>query len=157
MGQEDAPYFPLFVNLSGKKIIVFGGGGIACRRIQTLLDFNSLLTVIAPRVHSDIYRLAEDKKLNLAEKSYEKGDCRGADLVLAATDSRSVNREIFMECNEYKIPVNVADCKEECDFYFPAIIKENFLVMGITASGNNHKLVKDTAEKLRNLKDKIFE
>lgn len=142
---EGNPYFPLFVDLSEKKIALFGGGKIAARRAASIRRFCKKLTVISPRIKPELAALDAELVLH----PYQKGDCAGFDLVLAATDDRAVNHAIHEECAAAGIPVNVADAPEECGFYFPALAVKDNLVIGITASGTDHKLAKAAARSVR--------
>ncbi|NBJ15819.1 MAG: precorrin-6A reductase [Dehalobacter sp. 4CP] len=148
--RPNQPWFPLFVSLQNKKIVVFGGGKIAARRIRTLLPFDADITVITPELVPELKQeLAGNEKVTLLCRKYQEGDCNGADLVLAVTNETQVNRQIAEECTRYGIPVSVADCKELCTFYFPAVVRKGNVVIGLTASGEDHTKAKKTAEKLR--------
>ena len=97
-------YFPLFIDLSKKKIVVIGAGTIAKRRIRTLYDFVGQITVVAPEIHPDIQKLANTDKLKTIRKCYDSADLYDADIVLAATNDKKVNREIAELCREKHIP-----------------------------------------------------
>ena len=117
-------YFPLFIDLEGKKIAVVGAGKIASRRIRTLLEFGAELTVLAPEASEEVRCLAGAGRLTWRREAYRAGlpgFLEGALLALAATDSRAVNLAVREECKSLGIPVNLADDKEKCDFYFPGI------------------------------------
>lgn len=135
-----AGWFPQFVDVRGKQILIAGAGIIASRRISTLAGFDVQIKVVAPKVSETVRGLAESGRVSLEERPFEEGDLPGADLVLAATDDREVNRRIGLLCREKGIAVNVADRKEECDFYFPAVIRKGDLIVGLTAGGKNHSL-----------------
>ncbi|CVI72800.1 Precorrin-2 dehydrogenase [Clostridiales bacterium CHKCI001] len=144
-------YFPIFVNLSEKKVIVVGGGAIAARRVRTLLLFGCEIIVIAPNLNDSMKLLfGENPKLIWKPRVYRQGDCDGAFLVVAATNCRQVNQEIGQECQRKGIFVSVADRKEESSFYFPAIAMNGPIVAGITSSGTNHKQAAQAAEEVRN-------
>ncbi len=138
-------YFPMFVPMKGKNVLVVGAGGIAARRIQTLRRFGCHITAVAPSI-SESVRAAADQ---VYEREFMDHDCKGRELVLAATDNRAVNRRVVSLCKEEGILVNTADCKEECDFYFPAVVEQDGLVFGICSSGTNHQKVRQAAELLR--------
>ena len=72
-------------------------------------------------------------------------------MVLAATDNREVNHAVFLEARREKMPVNISDCKEECSFYFPSVIKDGDIVIGVTSGGTDHKKTKQTADRIRSL------
>lgn len=138
--KEKPRWFPLFTDLKGKHVIIIGGGKIAGRRIKTLVQFECQVTVIAPQGESWLDKYEKEGLLCWDKKPYTIGDIKGADLVLAATNSRELNQKIGEESKGLGIPVNVADCKEECDFYFPGIVISGDLVAGVTAGGKNHSL-----------------
>ncbi len=143
-------YFPVFADLSGRKIIVIGGGKIALRRVRTLLPFAPVITVIAPRAEEGIRELCSARKIEWIERAYREGDEDGADIVLAATDCRELNRKIAESCREKRIPVNAADKKELCDFYFPGVIRYGDLVIAVGSGGKNHEKVKKMRQDIEN-------
>lgn len=138
-------YFPLFIDLSKKKILVVGAGKIALRRIATLLPFveKKGITVVAPVCCEGLYKLQNSGEIHIEEKFFEEMDLEGKDLVLAITNDNELNQKIGQWCNQRGILVNVASEKELCDFYFPGIIAQDEMVIGITANGKDHKKAKD--------------
>lgn len=98
-----------------------GGGSVALRRSETLLYFGVDIKVIAPEIRSEFYRLDSEGKVVLCNREYQEGDAKGADLVIAASNCREVNRRVYEECQKAHIPVNTADDRELCDFYFPSV------------------------------------
>lgn len=141
-------YFPLFIDLSQKNILVVGAGTIAARRIRTLCGFAGTITVCAPQMRPEIRELSEKYPIRLLEERYTEKLLDTADLVLAATDDRELNRKIVTAAKERKIPANSCSEKELCDFYFPSIVTKDGLVIGLTASGMDHGLVKRTRMEL---------
>lgn len=152
--------FPLFVSLYGRRALVVGGGKIAARRARVLLCFGCKVQVIAPKLCEEMQELLShseqpDTQLEWTCRSWQAGDCTGQgylpDLALAATDDPAVNTAFVEECHRAGIPVNRCDCHEECDFYFPAIVEHDGLVIGIASDGTQHKQVKQTAARFREL------
>lgn len=153
--EERADWFPLFININDKHIIVVGAGKIASRRIRTLLQFSCRLTVIASAVSSEVRRAAEEGRLELIEKEYAESNlfdalegCQ-ADYVLAATGDRECNHRVYSDCKARGIPVNTADRREESDFYFPGVARRGWVVVGITAGGRDHGLAKRASARVR--------
>lgn len=144
---KNAPYFPLFISLEAKKVRFFGGGKIALRRVKTLLDFGAVIEIVSPKVSEELIVICE----NITKREYQNGDCLGANLVVAATDNPLVNEAIAKECKHLNIPVSVASDKDLCTFFFPAIIKNEDIVIGLTSSGKDHKKLKVTTDKIRRL------
>lgn len=144
----EKPYFPMFVDISQKKIVVVGGGKIAQRRIETLLAFAEDILVISPEITEEIRELYEESRIQWMETSYHAELIRDADMVLAATDDVRCNEVIVEDCRNRGIMVNTAHKKELCDFYFPGVIKKENLVVGITSSGWSHKEARQTRERI---------
>ena len=135
-------YFPLYVDLSDKNIVVVGGGTIATRRVKALLLFTRNITVIAPKMTADLWELGKLGKIQIQPRPVKKSDFSMAYMVLAVTNNSELNEEIYRICKEEGIYVNVADDKSKCDFYFPGIYMKDEVVVGITASGLDHSRAK---------------
>lgn len=144
-------YFPMFFNIEGKKVLIVGAGNIALRRVETLLSFGACLTVAAPDQKEQIGRYAEEGKLLLLEQGYTPDMIRQEFfMVIAATDSSQLNREICLEGKRKGILVNNASDKSQCDFYFPAIVRQGDVIAGVCAGGMDHRLVRRVAAGMRN-------
>ena len=147
-------YFPLFVSLKDKKILIVGAGSVAARRAAMLAWFGAQIQVIAPEGTQAMEVLAAAGELEWDRRCFETADIKSPDLVLAATDDTGLNTEIVKICRGKKILVNHAGDKSQCDFYFPGIAGDGKVVLGITASGSDHGLVHELTEKLQQwLKD----
>ena len=137
--KNETGYFPLFMDISDKKIVVIGGGNIAARRVKVLSQFCRDLTVVAPRIHPDLLTLEEKGQIRVIRREYEREDIYDAWMVLVATDQHKLNEEIYSVAKCLGALVNVASNREKCDFHFPGIVKKNHFVVGINASGMDHK------------------
>lgn len=147
--EDKLTYFPMYVNLRGKRVLVVGGGKIAARRIETLMKFDCDITVVSPDVEDTILAHCRGEGLKLHLRRYSSGDLEGADVVLAVTNDREVNQRVGLEANALGIPVSVADAREECTFYFPAIVEHDGIVVGLSSQGQSHHGVSALAKKLR--------
>ena len=136
-------HFPLFVDLHGKTVVVVGGGAIACRRIRALGEFGAHVVVIAPRWDEPLAGMT-----HLA-RPYAPGDLAGAFLAVAATDDRQVNRAVGEEARALGIPVSVADRREECTFFFPAVCTGDNIVAGVAGRGDDHARTARAAKAIR--------
>ena len=143
----DFPRFPLFVSLSGKTVTVVGAGKIASRRIKVLLEYGARIRVIAPQICEEIRALSGS--LEIIEREYEGGDVSGSFMVIAAADSREVNQTAGADAKAEGINVSVADSREECSFYFPAVIRKGSISIGLVSDGSDHAAAARTAGELR--------
>jgi len=148
---ERKTFFPLFVDMNGRKALIVGGGNVAERRVKILASFGADITVISPEVTEYIERASSSNTVRLLKRKYKMGDIAVVNpfLVVAATDGRQVNHNIMTEAQKLKIHVSVADCREECTFFFPAIAENEDYVAGLVSKDGNHSGVKRTAEKIR--------
>ena len=143
------PDFPIFINLHGSAVLVVGGGKIAARRASTLLRFGAAIRVVSPRLSPEMSALLSRDGVTWLRKEYEPGDMDGAVLAIAATDNRYVNRRIGLDAGERRILVSVADRREECSFYFPAVIEGDHLTAGLISNSGDHHQVKRAAATIR--------
>lgn len=145
-------YFPLFINIKEKDILVFGGGNIATRRIKAMLPYGACIRIVAPEISEELQQLAEQNvNLILDYRKYKLSELQKPDFVLAATNDEKVNQTIFRECRHKGILVNVASNRELCDFYFPGVVQQGDITVGITANGKNHKKAAEVTEQIRKL------
>ena len=146
---EKREFFPLFIRTRGKHVVVFGGGAIAARRINTLRRFHFQITVVAPRIRQEL--LVDNEDITIITDTYHCKYLSEADLVLACTDDKEVNRQIHIDAQQKNILVNVCDRKEDCDFYFPGIVFAEEATLGIVGNGKNHHGIKIMIDKIRNM------
>src|SRR5688500_6090335 len=96
--------FPLFLKLSGRKVLLVGGGKVATAKLAGLIDAGADVTVVAPVISSEI----RSKPVTLLERPFEPGDLTGAWLVVAAAPAE-VNRAVAAAAEEHRIFVNAVD------------------------------------------------
>ena len=126
-------YFPMFVDIKKKKCLIVGGGTVALRKVQVLLDFGADVVVVAPEVFPKI----KEYPVTVYQRNFEKEDLQGCELVVAATDDAGLNHEIAEAAQKQKIPVNAVDQQEDCSFIFPSYVREQELVGAFSSGGNS--------------------
>ncbi len=150
-------YFPLFLDMAGKKILFIGGGQVTERRLHALLSVEkeeekkAEITVVSPKATALVEAYALQERIFWKKKVFSPEDVDGADFVIAASDCRDVNEEAAMLCRKQGILFNDAGKKENCDFYFPGIAVKGDVTVGITVSGKDHRLTRKMTEAVREL------
>ncbi|AEF81492.1 precorrin-2 dehydrogenase/sirohydrochlorin ferrochelatase family protein [Leadbettera azotonutricia] len=130
-------HFPLFINLEKLPCAVIGGGPVAVRKIQTLLDFGATVIAIASDASDLLEALALEDAVTVLKRPYSgPEDIRGMRLVIAATSDKVINHRVSTDAQALGIPVNVADDPSACTFFFPAIVRRGDLVTGLSSSGH---------------------
>lgn len=146
-------YFPMFVDLTDANCLVVGGGSVALRKVNVLLDFGAKVHVIAKEISMDLAALSEKTDhLLLEQREFAPFDLKYRKLVIVATSDNELNGQIYMMCSEGGIPVNVVDDQEKCSFIFPSYIKEQNLVGAFSSGGNSPALT----QYLRNKEKEIL-
>jgi precorrin-2 dehydrogenase / sirohydrochlorin ferrochelatase len=128
-------YLPIFLDVTERRCVVIGGGKVAERKIEALVDAGARVTVISPVVTSAITRWAAAGRITHAAREYHPGDIDGATVVFAATDNPALHRSIAAEANERRVPINVADKPDLCTFIAPAVAKRGALQIAVSTSG----------------------
>ncbi|TDA69349.1 MAG: bifunctional precorrin-2 dehydrogenase/sirohydrochlorin ferrochelatase [Clostridia bacterium] len=142
-------YYPVYCDLQGKPCTVVGGGQVAERKVQSLLECGARVTVVSPTL--DTPRLREwcqQDLLALLPRSYRPGDVAGAFLVISATDQAEVNALVARDCRARGIIVNVVDAPELCDFIVPSVVRRGDLVISISTGGKSPLLARLLREEL---------
>jgi uroporphyrin-III C-methyltransferase / precorrin-2 dehydrogenase / sirohydrochlorin ferrochelatase len=128
-------YLPLAFKGNGLRCLIIGGGEVALRKLELLLDAGCDVTVIAPRIHNGIQSAIAEQGVYWMPREFRGGDCHGYQLVIAATELREINRAVSEESKSLGIPVNVVDDPELCTVIFPAAWHRNSLTIAVTTEG----------------------
>jgi precorrin-2 dehydrogenase/sirohydrochlorin ferrochelatase len=142
MGEE---FFPVFINLNGKRCLVVGGGNIAFRKIKTLRKYGARIDVVTEQLEVEaISGLAE----NIRIKKFEKEDIYGYFFVVAATDREDVNEKIFEEAESKNILVNNISSSTKCSARFAAILDREEFVVAVSSKGKKPRLAVEVRDKI---------
>lgn len=132
-------YFPMYVELEGMPCLVAGGGLVAVRKAEVLLDFGARVRVVAPELDE---RLKCNPRIQAFARRFQAQDVEGMGLVVAATEKAELNHEISLLCREKRIPVNAVDQKEDCTFIFPSYVKRGQVTAAVTTGGASPALAR---------------
>lgn len=127
-------YFPFFMDIENKKIVIAGGGRVAFGKALKLSPFKPRITIVAPEV---IKELEAVRGAEIISKRFEDSDADDAFAVIAATNDAAVNGHIYELCREKNIPVNTVDDREKCTFIFPALVTRENITVGISTGGKS--------------------
>ena len=141
-------YFPVFLELAGRRCVVVGGGVVAERRIAGLLAAGAAITVIAPTLTSALAALAAEGRLRHEPRGYRAGDLAGFDLAFAATDAGDVNGALAREGRARGVWVNAADDPVNCTFILPALVRRGDLTVAVSTGGTSPALARAVREDL---------
>ena len=135
-------YFPTFIQLQDKKILIVGGGNVALEKLEKLLDFTHDIVLIAESFSEKILTKIQEKKLSFFQRTYEVGDIANFAIVIIAVDDIPLQEAIFLESKKYKCLCNAVDSVKYCDFIFPSYVKKDDLTIAISTSGTSPAFAK---------------
>jgi siroheme synthase-like protein len=148
MKREPSSYYPIFLNVSGKRCVVVGGGQVALRKVGALLAQGANVEVISPDICPELKKLADTGEIAVQVKIYQPGDLKRALIVIAATDDHGINLEVAKEAKMTGIPVNVVDDPGNSDFIVPSCLRRGDVAVAISTSGRSPALARKIRARL---------
>lgn len=136
MNSRDKLWYPIFLDLKDRPIVVVGAGKVALRKTKGLLEAGAHVTVVAPKHLREFTKLP----VQLVEREFRTSDLTGAMLVFAATDDRLTNHRIAIAAKGRGILANVADSTEECGFIVPARVNKGGVQIAVSTGGRSPRL-----------------
>ncbi len=143
-------YYPIFVDMTGRRVLVVGGGRVAEEKVGGLLRAEAAgrLTLVAPKLLPSLKSLLAEGKIAWIQREYRDGDMDGFDFVMIATDDGKVNAEVAAEGKRRRIWVNAADDPRNCDFILPAVVRQGQIVLAASTGGASPALARRLREEL---------
>jgi len=145
--------YPVFLDIVNKKVLVFGGGEIAERKIKRLLDEGALISVVSKRFSDEILALSVDVSARnistgnlislVEERDFDYSTIKEFWLVYAATGDESFNQKIYDLCTKEKVFCNTADKESKRSFITPAVVKSEVIEVAVTTKGNSPHYLKE--------------
>ncbi len=133
----EGPQYPVNLVLRGRPCLVVGAGRVALGKIRGLLDAGANVDVVATRVIPEVRRL---DGVTLNERAYRSGEVAGYRLVVAATDDRQVNRQVYLDGEAAGVWVNSADNPDNCAFTLPAVVRRGPIMLTVSTGGRSPAL-----------------
>lgn len=136
--------YPVFLRLDRLKILIVGGGEVAEEKLTFLLKSspNAQVKMVATFYRKRTIELADNHGIERIEKPFDPGDLEGVNIVIAATNFKSVNHEVYDAAKSRGLVINVADTPELCDFYMGAIVTKGNIKVAISSNGTSPTLAK---------------
>jgi len=145
-------YYPIFLNIRGKRCVVVGGGPVALRKVNILLEHEANVEVISPELCPELSQLAKSRAIQVLQKNYNGGDLQGAFIAIAATDDGEINNKVAEEARAKGVLVNVVDDSEHSDFIVPSQFRRGDITIAVSTAGKSPAL----ARKIRTRLEKDF-
>ncbi len=146
-------YFPLFLDIKDKPVLLVGGGDVAARKFSLLMEAGARITVVSPLLGDELNAALTRGEFVHVVREFAVADIKGVWLVVAATDDRAVNAAVSAAANAVRIPCNVVDDRELSSFIMPAIIDRSPVQIAVSTGGTSPVLARLIRERLETLLD----
>jgi siroheme synthase-like protein len=133
-------FYPLFLELRHRPVLVVGGGEVAERKVESLLQAEAAVTVVAPDFTPALRKLAAAGSIRTVRRKFEEADLQDAVLVISATDDSATQERVAALARAHRIPVNTVDQPRLCDFIVPASVRRGDVLVAISTSGKSPAL-----------------
>jgi len=130
-------FYPILVDLQGKRALVVGGGKVAQRKIETLLEHGASVQVVAKELTATLEELRNHEKIEFLGDEFSEAFLEGAFLVFAATDDASLNRRVSQAAQQRGLLVNAVDQPADCNFIVPSVLSRGDLLIAVSTSGKS--------------------
>jgi precorrin-2 dehydrogenase/sirohydrochlorin ferrochelatase len=146
-------YYPAYLDLRGKKCVVVGGGGVAERKVRSLVEAGAAVVVISPDLTAALRGLVAKGKMRHIKRAYRKGDLKDAFLVIAATADQAVNAAASKDA---PFLINVVDAPELANFIVPAVIRSGPMNISVSTGGASPAVASSVRKEIESLYGRDF-
>ena len=139
---NSSAYYPIFLDIEGKKCVVVGGGQVALRKVRALVDHGARVEVISPDLCPGLGRMVKQGKVQAVRRDYAEGDLAGAVIVVAATNDNDLNAKVAQEAKARGVLINAVDDSQHCDFIVPSHLRRGDVTIAISTGGRSPALAR---------------
>jgi precorrin-2 dehydrogenase/sirohydrochlorin ferrochelatase len=141
-------YYPIGLDISGRRCLVIGGGEVGQRKVERLLECGARVTVVGRDLTGTLSGLRREGRIDHIPGDYDEKHLEGVFLVIGATDDSTVNENIFRDARRKGVLANIVDDPERCDFILPALCRQGELVITVATGGRSPALAKKLRREL---------
>lgn len=142
--EERNELYPIFLKVAQLNVLIVGGGNVGLEKLTFLLKSspNAKVTIVSIDFNAELVKLAEKHKVLLIKSAYNASFLDWQHMVIATTDNVDVNVQVYHDCKDKNILVNVADNPPYCDFYMGGIVTKGNIKIAISTNGKSPTLAK---------------
>jgi precorrin-2 dehydrogenase/sirohydrochlorin ferrochelatase len=144
-------YYPIGLDISGRRCLVIGGGEVGERKAQRLLECGARVSIVGKALTPALSGLAQTGRVAHIPGDYEEGHLEGVFLVIGATNDRDINERIYRDARKRGVLANIVDDPDRCDFILPALCRQGDLVITVATGGKSPALAKKLRQEIEEL------
>ncbi len=141
-------YYPVLIDLRGKKVLVVGGGNVARRKIDSLIEYGADVHVISKELTPELQQYRDEGKVTFIAQEFSEDSLQDTFLTIAATSDPQLNHKISDMAKKRGVLVNAVDQPSDCSFIVPSILKRGDLLIAVSTSGKSPALAKRIRQRL---------
>lgn len=142
-------FYPMFVDIEGRRCLVVGGGPVATEKVEKLLEHGAAVRLVTPEMTPELEGMAAAGRLaEVHRRPYRPGDLDGCFLVIAATNLDAINRMVWQDAEAMNLLCNVVDVPPLCNFIVPSIVRRGELALAISTGGASPVVAKHIRREL---------
>ncbi len=141
-------FYPIFLRIKKRPVLVIGGGRVAERKINLLLEFEAEIFLVSKELTKRLKELVDRGEVKYLGRDFSVDYLDNKLLVIVATDNPLFNKYVAQEAEKKGILINVVDQPADCSFIVPSILKKGDLIIAISTSGKSPFLAKKIREEL---------
>lgn len=142
-------FYPMFVDVEGRRALVVGGGPVATEKVEKLLDHGAAVRLVSPEITPDLQEMVDEGRIReFHRRSYEPSDLEGVFMVIAATNLDAVNRMVWQDAEALNLLCNVVDVPPMCNFIVPSIVRRGELALAVSTGGASPVVAKHIRRQL---------
>jgi len=142
------PYYPVFLNLEGKSVLIVGGGKVAQRKVETLLECGAIIQLVARELTPALEKFKAQQRVAHLAMEFQDAQLKDVFMVIAATDDAALNQKVSKAARARGLLVNAVDQPADCNFIVPAVLRRGGLQIAVSTSGQSPALAKKIREVL---------
>ena len=140
-------YYPVFLDLKGRKTLIIGGGYFCEEKVEILLHYNAEIEIVSPKVPAKVKSLSLAGQVKWTQRVFESQDINDTFLaILTDTSDESLNQHVYEEAKKRNVPLNVVDVTHLCSFITPAIVTRGNVTAAFSTSGASPALARKFRE-----------
>lgn len=142
-------YYPICLDILGRRCLVVGGGQVGTRKVNTLLSCGAQVSVISPAVTDTLAELAREGRIDWQARPYRHTDLDGVFLVIGATDDEALNRRVHADAEAAGRLCNIADQPDLCNFILPSVVRQGDFMVTVSTAGKSPAFAKHMRRQLQ--------
>ncbi len=148
-GAPPEVFYPAFIDLTGRRCLVVGGGPVGTEKTEKLLDAGADVRLVSPQVTPHLAGLVASGAIgDFHRRGYETSDLDGCLLVIAATSDADVNKGVWRDAEARTMLVNVVDVPHLCNFIVPSIMRHGELAVAVSTGGASPVVARAVRERI---------